>query len=304
MRKIDPYPQNQFEFTKDDQQNNLQSKKSASTQKTINPHQFQEFYIEITPTTVQQVTNELSLSILQGIDQEKDLIYVRFADIGGHCIDLINMRLINTLNGKSRQIYYEVPQGRKLIRLNHKAQISPQISNSKLIYTQFYWFEKDNSKFKLLQPCISDIIENLYQTYCQTSRCIYEFTQQQHRFIVDFKQNTLENTNTLKINHIQRRNIKKPYQEIPKKPISRGALKEIVWQYQLQPKSYEWNNYDEQNKDGLEKAYQKYCKNSQKANTLNVIRNTSKYYIDFDKMIEYNLFTKESRQIRRFLQEG
>ncbi|CAD8121553.1 unnamed protein product [Paramecium sonneborni] len=304
MRKIGPYPKYQFKYTQDDYQYNLQYKKSAQTLKKIDPHQLQEFYIEITPTTVQQVTDELSLSILQGIDQEKDLIYVRFADTGGHCIDLKNMRLINTLNGKSRQIYYEVPQGITLIRLNNKAQISPQISSSKLTYTQFHWFEMNNSKFRPLQLSISDTIENFYQNACQTGICIYEFTWQQHRFIVDLKQNTLENTNTLTINHIQRRNIEKPYQEVPKKPISRGALKEIVWQYQLQPKSYEWNTYDQENTDTLEKAYQKYCQNSKKANTLNVIRNTSKYYIDFDKMIEYNLFTKESRLIRRFLQEG
>jgi hypothetical protein len=50
----------------------------------------------------------------------------------------------------------------------------------------------------------------------------------------------------------------------------------------LQPKSYEWNNYSEENCKELEKAYEGYNKDSKKANTLNVIKNTSKYYIDFD----------------------
>ncbi|CAD8195908.1 unnamed protein product [Paramecium pentaurelia] len=304
MRKIGPYPKYQFKYSQDDYPYNLEYKKSAQAQKQIDPNKLQEFYIEITPTTVQQVTDELSLSILQGIDEGKDLIYVRFAETGGHCINLKNLRLINTLNGKSRQIYLEVPLGRTLLKQYNKAQISPQQSNSKLTYTQFHWFERNNGKFKPLQLSISDTIEHFYQNACQTGVSIYEFTWQQHRFIVDLKENTLENTNTLTINHIQRRNIEKQYQEEPKKPISRGALKEIIWQYQLQPKSYEWNNYDQENTDALEKAYQKYCKNSTKQNTLKVIRNTSKYYIDFDKMIEYNLLNKESRQIRRFLQEG
>ncbi|CAD8104354.1 unnamed protein product [Paramecium primaurelia] len=304
MIKVGPNQKYQLNYSQDDYPYDIEYKKSTQTQKQINQNKLQEFYIEITPTTVQQATNELCLSILKGIDEEKDLIYVRFAEIGGHCIDLKSMRLINTLNGKSRQIYFEVPQGKKLLKQHNKIQISPQQSTPKLTYTQYHWFEKNNGKFRPLHLLISDTIEQFYQNAYQTGISIYEFTLKQHRFILDLKEGTLENTNTLKINHIQRRNIEKPYQEIPKKPISRGALKEIVWQYQLQPKSYEWNNYDKENTDALEKAYQKYCKNSQKSNTLNVMRNTSKYYIDFDKMIEYNLFNKESRQIRRFLQEG
>ncbi|CAK61741.1 unnamed protein product (macronuclear) [Paramecium tetraurelia] len=305
MRKTPINLKYQQNYSPDGYPDNKEYKKQAQASTKIASNKLQEFFIEITPTTVKQLTDELSLSILKGIDDEVDLIYVRFAETGGHCIDLKKMRLINTLNGKSRQIYHKVPFGRTLLQSNIKVQISPQPSNNnKLQYTQYHWYEQRNGQFRPLQQQISDIIENFYQNASQTGQSICEFTWQQHRFIIDLKENTLENTDTLIINHIQRRNIQKPYQEIPKKPISRGALKIIVWQYQLQPKSYEWNNYDQENTDALEKAYEKYCKNSRKSNTLNVMRNTSKYYIDFDKMIEYNLFNKESRQIRRFLEEG
>ncbi|CAD8202008.1 unnamed protein product [Paramecium octaurelia] len=305
MKKARSNPKYQQNYSPQADPNNKEYKKQAQISTKVISKKLQEFYIEITPTTVKQLSDELSLSVLKGIDDEMDLICVRFAETGGHCIDLKKMRLINTLNGKSRQIYCKVPFGKTLLKQNNnKVQMSPQTSNNQLQYTQYHWYEQRNGQFRPLQQQISDMIENFYQNACQTGQSIYEFTLQKHRFIIDLKEGTLENTNTLTINHIQRRNIQKPYQEIPKKPISRGALKIIVWQYQLQPKSYEWNNYDQENTDALEKAYEKYCKNSTKSNTLNVMRNTSKYYIDFDKMIEYNLFNKESRQIRRFLEEG